>query len=159
VEDHGVIAKMIKIVLEERGDRIDMATALALADSQSLDVLLGLPDGSGHMFADTSSRPSHSAGTGRRKIYEALNQAGIPRSNRGNNGSVVIREIKQAEEKLCKSALPSVRTWSIAEPRLDGDASAAKPIVYPQQPKQHLAKHVLLEMRGQSRSITLDRPR
>lgn len=55
VEDHGVTAQMIKMVLKERGHSVevagDVATAVELAGRQSFDLLLsdlGLPDGSGH---------------------------------------------------------------------------------------------------------------
>ena len=55
VEDHGVTAKMIRMVLTSDGHTIqdagDVATALGLADQHRFDLLvsdLGLPDGSGH---------------------------------------------------------------------------------------------------------------
>ena len=55
VEDHGATARMIGMVLREKGHNVetagDMATALELADKNSFDLLvsdLGLPDGTGH---------------------------------------------------------------------------------------------------------------
>jgi CheY-like chemotaxis protein len=55
VEDHGVTAKLIKMVLTEEGHTVEMAgdvaTALELAGQNGFDLLmsdLGLPDGSGH---------------------------------------------------------------------------------------------------------------
>jgi two-component system CheB/CheR fusion protein len=55
VEDHGVTAKMMKMVLTREGHTVEMAgdvaTAVQLADRQAFDLLmsdLGLPDGSGH---------------------------------------------------------------------------------------------------------------
>ncbi len=55
VEDHGVTAKMMRMVLTAEGHTIesaaDVATALELADRRAFDLLLsdlGLPDGSGH---------------------------------------------------------------------------------------------------------------
>jgi CheY-like chemotaxis protein len=55
VEDHGVTAKMMQMVLTAEGHTVEMAgdvaTALQLADEQPFDLLLsdlGLPDGSGH---------------------------------------------------------------------------------------------------------------
>ncbi len=55
VEDHGITAEMIRMVLEERGHSVeiagDIATALELVDSWTFDLLLsdlGLPDGSGY---------------------------------------------------------------------------------------------------------------
>jgi two-component system CheB/CheR fusion protein len=55
VEDHGVTAKMIRMVLREQGHEVeiagDVATALESAGLRSFDLLLsdlGLPDGSGH---------------------------------------------------------------------------------------------------------------
>jgi two-component system, chemotaxis family, CheB/CheR fusion protein len=55
VEDHGVTAKMMKMVLTAEGHTVetagDVATGLELADQQAFDLLLsdlGLPDGSGH---------------------------------------------------------------------------------------------------------------
>jgi two-component system, chemotaxis family, CheB/CheR fusion protein len=55
VEDHGVTAKMMRMVLSLEGHTIetagDVATALELAGRQTFDLLisdLGLPDGSGH---------------------------------------------------------------------------------------------------------------
>ena len=55
VEDHGVTAKMMRIVLTADGHTVesagDVATALELAGQQAFDLLvsdLGLPDGSGH---------------------------------------------------------------------------------------------------------------
>jgi two-component system CheB/CheR fusion protein len=55
VEDHGVTAKMLRMVLSAEGHTIqtagDVATALGLADQHTFDLLvsdLGLPDGSGH---------------------------------------------------------------------------------------------------------------
>ncbi len=55
VEDHGVTAKMLQIVLTSEGHTVkiagDVATALELADLYSFDLMmsdLGLPDGSGH---------------------------------------------------------------------------------------------------------------
>lgn len=55
VEDHGVTAKMMRMVLTEEGHAIEMAgdvaTALQLAERHTFDLLvsdLGLPDGSGH---------------------------------------------------------------------------------------------------------------
>lgn len=55
VEDHGVTAKMMRMVLTEEGHTVetagDVATALELAGRHSFDLLLsdlGLPDGSGH---------------------------------------------------------------------------------------------------------------
>jgi two-component system CheB/CheR fusion protein len=55
VEDHGVTAKMMKMVLMADGHTVqtagDVATALELADQNGFDLLmsdLGLPDGSGH---------------------------------------------------------------------------------------------------------------
>jgi two-component system CheB/CheR fusion protein len=55
VEDHGVTAKMMKMVLTREGHTVEMAgdvaTAVQLADQQAFDLLmsdLGLPDGSGH---------------------------------------------------------------------------------------------------------------
>ena len=54
-EDHGVTAKMMRMVLTAEGHAVetagDVATALQLAAEQSFDLLLsdlGLPDGSGH---------------------------------------------------------------------------------------------------------------
>jgi two-component system CheB/CheR fusion protein len=55
VEDHGVTAKMLRMVLTEEGHAVetagDVATALRLSDQNAYDLLLsdlGLPDGSGH---------------------------------------------------------------------------------------------------------------
>ncbi len=55
VEDHGVTAKLMEMVLASDGHTIksagDVATALELADQHAFDLLvsdLGLPDGSGH---------------------------------------------------------------------------------------------------------------
>ena len=55
VEDHGVTAKMMRMVLTADGHTVetagDVATALELAGQQAFDLLvsdLGLPDGSGH---------------------------------------------------------------------------------------------------------------
>ena len=55
VEDHGVTAKMMRMVLTADGHTVeiagDVATALELADQRDFDLLisdLGLPDGSGH---------------------------------------------------------------------------------------------------------------
>ncbi len=55
VEDHGVTAKLIRMVLAKEGHSVetagDVATALELAGRQPFDLLfsdLGLPDGSGH---------------------------------------------------------------------------------------------------------------
>ena len=55
VEDHGVTAKMMQMVLTAEGHKVetagDVATALELADRHTFDLLLsdlGLPDGSGH---------------------------------------------------------------------------------------------------------------
>ena len=55
VEDHGVTAKMMRMVLTAEGHTVEMAgdvaTALELAGQQAFDLLvsdLGLPDGSGH---------------------------------------------------------------------------------------------------------------
>jgi two-component system CheB/CheR fusion protein len=55
VEDHGVTAKMMRMVLAADGHTVeiasDVATALELAETQPFDLLLsdlGLPDGSGH---------------------------------------------------------------------------------------------------------------
>jgi len=55
VEDHGVTAKMMKMVLNAEGHTVDtagdVATALEFAGQQEFDLLLsdlGLPDGSGH---------------------------------------------------------------------------------------------------------------
>ena len=55
VEDHGVTAKMMQMVLTSDGHTVksagDVATALELAGQQSFELLmsdLGLPDGSGH---------------------------------------------------------------------------------------------------------------
>jgi CheY-like chemotaxis protein len=55
VEDHGVTARMIQMVLSARGHKVEMAgdvaTALDLATRCTFDLLLsdlGLPDGSGH---------------------------------------------------------------------------------------------------------------
>lgn len=55
VEDHGVTAKMMKMVLVEKGHTVhvagDVHTALDLADHHEIDLVLsdiGLPDGSGH---------------------------------------------------------------------------------------------------------------
>ena len=55
VEDHGVTAKMMKMVLTAEGHTVetagDVATGLEWADRQAFDLLLsdlGLPDGSGH---------------------------------------------------------------------------------------------------------------
>jgi len=55
VEDHGVTAKMLRMVLTSNGHAVetagDIATALELADQHAFDLLLsdlGLPDGSGH---------------------------------------------------------------------------------------------------------------
>jgi two-component system CheB/CheR fusion protein len=55
VEDHGVTAKMMRMVLTTDGHTVqdagDVATALELADQHRFDLLvsdLGLPDGSGH---------------------------------------------------------------------------------------------------------------
>jgi len=55
VEDHGVTAQMIRMVLAEKGHTVelagDVATALKLANWKTFDLLLsdlGLPDGSGH---------------------------------------------------------------------------------------------------------------
>jgi two-component system CheB/CheR fusion protein len=55
VEDHGVTAKMMRMVLTKEGHAVetagDVATALELAGRQPFDLLLsdlGLPDGSGH---------------------------------------------------------------------------------------------------------------
>ncbi len=55
VEDHGVTAKMMRMVLTSDGHSVehagDLATALELADQHRFDLLvsdLGLPDGSGH---------------------------------------------------------------------------------------------------------------
>lgn len=55
VEDHGVTAKMMAMVLTAEGNTVetagDMATAVELAEQHTFDLLLsdlGLPDGSGH---------------------------------------------------------------------------------------------------------------
>jgi len=55
VEDHGVTAKLTKMVLSAEGHRVetagDVATALKLAGQKPFDLMvsdLGLPDGSGH---------------------------------------------------------------------------------------------------------------
>jgi CheY-like chemotaxis protein len=55
VEDHGVTAKMMKMVLTREGHKVetagDVATGLELAGQHAFDLLLsdlGLPDGSGH---------------------------------------------------------------------------------------------------------------
>ncbi|MGA2259661.1 MAG: response regulator [Thermoguttaceae bacterium] len=55
VEDHGVTAKLMRMVLTSDGHTVEMAgdiaTALELADQHAFDLLLsdlGLPDGSGH---------------------------------------------------------------------------------------------------------------
>jgi two-component system CheB/CheR fusion protein len=55
VEDHGVTAKMMRMVLTSAGHTVetagDVATALELAGQHAFDLLLsdlGLPDGSGH---------------------------------------------------------------------------------------------------------------
>ncbi|MEN6451416.1 MAG: PAS domain-containing protein, partial [Thermoguttaceae bacterium] len=55
VEDHGVTAQMMRMVMAAEGHTIetagDVATALELADQHAFDLLvsdLGLPDGSGH---------------------------------------------------------------------------------------------------------------
>lgn len=55
VEDHGVTAKMMRMVLTAEGHAVetagDVATALEVADQENFDLLisdLGLPDGSGH---------------------------------------------------------------------------------------------------------------
>ena len=55
VEDHGVTAKMMRMVLNAAGHTVewagDVATALEMASQQAFDLLvsdLGLPDGSGH---------------------------------------------------------------------------------------------------------------
>ena len=55
VEDHGVSANMLRLVLAADGHEVamagDLATAMDLADRQAFDLLisdLGLPDGSGH---------------------------------------------------------------------------------------------------------------
>jgi DNA-binding response OmpR family regulator len=55
VEDHGVTAQMIRMVLTEKGHLVqtagDISTALELVNGQAFDLLLsdlGLPDGSGH---------------------------------------------------------------------------------------------------------------
>ena len=55
VEDHGVTAKMMRMVLTAEGHTVEMAgdvaTALQLADQHAFDLLvsdLGLPDGTGH---------------------------------------------------------------------------------------------------------------
>lgn len=55
VEDHGVTAKMMRMMLSADGHSVetagDVSAALQLADRQAFDVLvsdLGLPDGSGH---------------------------------------------------------------------------------------------------------------
>lgn len=55
VEDHGVTAKMMRMVLTAEGHSVEMAgdvaTAMELADHHAFDLLLsdlGLPDGSGH---------------------------------------------------------------------------------------------------------------
>ena len=55
VEDHGVTAKMMRMVLTADGHAVetagDVATALELAGQHAFDLLisdLGLPDGSGH---------------------------------------------------------------------------------------------------------------
>jgi two-component system CheB/CheR fusion protein len=55
VEDHGVTAHMIRMVLTEKGHAVevagDVATALEMTDHYTFDLLLsdlGLPDGSGH---------------------------------------------------------------------------------------------------------------
>ena len=55
VEDHGVTAKLMRMVLTSDGHTVesagDIATALELADKHSFDLLvsdLGLPDGNGH---------------------------------------------------------------------------------------------------------------
>ena len=55
VEDHGVTAKIVRLMLEFEGHEVDtagdMVTALKLAAEHHFDLLisdLGLPDGSGH---------------------------------------------------------------------------------------------------------------
>ena len=55
VEDHGVTAKMMRMVLTAEGHSVesagDVATAMQLANQHDFDLLvsdLGLPDGSGH---------------------------------------------------------------------------------------------------------------
>jgi len=55
VEDHGVSAKMMRMVLAAEGHTVELAgdavTALELSDRRAFDLLisdLGLPDGSGH---------------------------------------------------------------------------------------------------------------
>ena len=55
VEDHGITAQMIRMVLAEKGHTVetagDVSTALRLADRHTFDLLLsdlGLPDASGH---------------------------------------------------------------------------------------------------------------
>ena len=55
MEDHGVTAKMMRMVLTAEGHTVetagDVATALELAGQHAFDLLLsdlGLPDGSGH---------------------------------------------------------------------------------------------------------------
>ena len=72
VEDHGVTAKMMRMVLNADGHTVETAggvtTALELADRHAFDLLisdLGLPDGSGHNLmrqlrrADIRSPASH----------------------------------------------------------------------------------------------------
>ena len=66
VEDHGVTAKMMRMVLTKDGHSVeiagDIATALELAGRQSFELLLsdlGLPDGSGHDSWRRTARCGH----------------------------------------------------------------------------------------------------
>jgi two-component system, chemotaxis family, CheB/CheR fusion protein len=65
-EDHGITAKMMRMVLNEEGHTVetagDVASALQLADREHFDLLLsdlGLPDGSGHDLIRTLRQRGH----------------------------------------------------------------------------------------------------
>lgn len=90
VEDHGVTAKMMRMVLTAEGHTVEMAgdvaTAVALAGQHDFDLLLsdlGLPDGSGHDLMRRLRRHGHRfpgialSGYGQEEDIERSLQAGF----------------------------------------------------------------------------------
>jgi two-component system CheB/CheR fusion protein len=90
VEDHGVTAKLMRIVLAADGHSVEMAgdvaTALELAGKQAFDLLLsdlGLPDGSGYDLMRELRRRGHKfpgialSGYGQREDVQRSRDAGF----------------------------------------------------------------------------------
>ncbi len=137
VEDHGVTAQMIRMVLAEKGHNVetagDVSTALTLANGRTFDLLLsdlGLPDGSGHDLMRELRARGHSipgialSGYGQESDIRRSYEAGfIAHLIKPASRESVLEAVESAAAGISITTVDSSKAAECAIPAFDPDAA------------------------------------